>query len=581
MEPDVSAALCIGVVLLLILRGRMVQGDIAAALVCVLYLTLLCHYSVCLHPEQGLLASLGCAAYFIMLSFFSSWACFVVHRISPFHPLHQFPGPLLNRVTELPLALAAARLDRHLYLYELHKQYGPVVRTGKYLTHLWPSTISINSKSAAHVIYKSAQCFNKTDAYDLHLKGEGLFFIKERDRHSVRRRTWNHAMSKEAIREYIDPLFRTTQAFVERLVKDTNSKGMVDLVRCTAQWAFDTSALITFGGNGTEISLLASDDPGELADKPRVSLASFDFFSHFPWLFHILKYIPSSVFRQVEEFALEQAKRRLRAEKIQFKDIFSYWIDDPAGTGHPDLDELATDSLAAIIAATETVSSMTTLVLFFVLSNPKWHYALRAELDATFAAESESASPLSAANIPSTSAAAAPPLALHSTDALDTLPVLNAIINEAFRLGAVFSGLNRVVPPEGALVDGRYLPGGTIVSVPIYAQHLSEENFGADPAAFDPARWLAPQGEVGVDRNALLTFSAGPFNCVGRRLAYTQTRLVLGCLFLLLDIEPAEGFDAARFWAGVGNLRATIIREPLHVTVRRRGDGGQVLFPSV
>ncbi len=47
-------------------------------------------------------------------------------------------------------------------------------------------------------IHKSAQCFNKTDAYDLHLKGEGVFFIRERDRHALRRRPWNHAMSNEA-----------------------------------------------------------------------------------------------------------------------------------------------------------------------------------------------------------------------------------------------------------------------------------------------------------------------------------------------------------------------------------------------
>lgn len=61
-----------------------------------------------------------------------------------------------------------------------------------------PNSISINSKTAAYTIHKSAQCFNKTEAYDLHLKGEGLFFVKERDRHAVRRRPWNRAMSNEA-----------------------------------------------------------------------------------------------------------------------------------------------------------------------------------------------------------------------------------------------------------------------------------------------------------------------------------------------------------------------------------------------
>lgn len=217
--------------------------------------------------------------------------------------------------------------------------------------------------------------------------------------------------------------------------------------------------------------------------------------------------------------------------------------------------------------ATETVSSMTSLVFFFILSSPDWHNALRAELDAAFPPHAPfNASPA-------------------STDALDALPILTAVIHEAFRLGAVFSGLPRVAPPGGAMIDGVHFPGGTVVSVPIYAQHLSEDNFGADPSAFNPARWLPSTGSssenVKVDRGALLTFGAGPFNCVGQRLAYRQTRLVLACVFLLLDVDLVDGFDKERWWAGVGNLRATVIKEPLVVNARRRRAAGLgVVFPS-
>ncbi len=208
---------------------------------------------------------------------------------------------------------------------------------------------------------------------------------------------------------------------------------------------------------------------------------------------------------------------------------------------------------------------MTSLVFFFILSNPHWHRALCTELRAAFPAHA----PLTASPV--------------STDALDALPILTAVIHEAFRLGAVFAGLSRVVPPGGALIDGVLFPGGTVVSVPIYAQHLSAENFGAEPSAFNPARWL-PSAEsssenLKADRGALLTFGAGPFNCVGQRLAYKQTRLVLACVFLLLDVELGGGFDKDRWWAGVGNLRATVIREPLEVGARRRvaSDPGLVL----
>ncbi|KAI0356915.1 cytochrome P450 [Trametes cingulata] len=546
MEDDVRVALVCGIAAFLVLRGRMLQGDIAAAILAGLYLSLAGFYFT-YRPEWSVIATLLHPAYLLVLSFATTWACFIAYRLSPLHPLYKFPGPLLNHVTELPLAYTAARLRRHVYLCELHEKYGPIVRIA-------PHAISINTKAAAYTIYKSAQCFNKTDAYDLHLKGEGLFFVKDRDRHAIRRRPWNKALSANAIKEYAEPLFRTARGFVDRLAKDTEEKGSVDLVRVTTHWAFDTSTLTTFGGSGTEMSLLDSDDPDELAEKPRVALLSFDFFSHFPWLFHIMKHLPSAVFRQVEEFSLAQAERRLQAEKIQFRDIFSYWIEDEE---HPDVDELATESLAAIIAATETVSSMTALVFYFILSHPAWVSRLTDELLSTFTPHS--------------------PLTPSSIDTLDTLPVLTAVIQESFRLGAIFSGLPRVVPAGGAVVDGHWLPGGTAVSVPIYAQHLSEESWGSEPGRWDPGRWL----EGRVDKGALLTFGAGAFGCVGQRLAYKQTRLILACMFLLLDVRPADSFDAEKFWAGVGNLRATVIREPLEVVARRRGGAGQrVVFPS-
>lgn len=57
----------------------------------------------------------------------------------------------------------------------------------------------------------------------------------------------------------------------------------------------------------------------------------------------------------MEEFSLKQAERRLQAEKIQFKDVFSYWVEDAE---LPNVDELATDSLAAIIAGTLYIHHM-------------------------------------------------------------------------------------------------------------------------------------------------------------------------------------------------------------------------------
>lgn len=50
--------------------------------------------------------------------------------------------------------------------------------------------------------------------------------------------------------------------------------------------------------------------------------------------------------------------------------------------------------------------------------------------------------------------------------------VLSSIIKETLRLyPPVPGGLQRITPPEGATIAGRYIPGNMIVSTPTYALH--------------------------------------------------------------------------------------------------------------
>lgn len=67
----------------------------------------------------------------------------VLYRLSPFHPLAQFPGPALRKVTKLTSVQSTFSGRHHLIVKELHDRYGPIVRTGKvsscaagHITHL-------------------------------------------------------------------------------------------------------------------------------------------------------------------------------------------------------------------------------------------------------------------------------------------------------------------------------------------------------------------------------------------------------------------------------------------------------------
>ncbi|KAK7685066.1 hypothetical protein QCA50_011903 [Cerrena zonata] len=541
-----------------ILPNRAARGDFVLAAIFVGFTLLVVQYhrneyyrtwsETCLHA----MVTLGTGLVALVLNA-------VLYRSSPWHPLSQHPGPFWNRITEIPLALSAYRRDRFLYVRDLHERYGKIVRIA-------PNAISINSSAAVNPIYGSSQCFNKSDAYDLHMKGDGLFFIKEREWHDLRRRSWNRAFSSEAMVNYRDVLVSTSQTLVDYLLRCSDRAGAVTLDTCLSHWSFDTMVGVVFGGKQSEESLMHTEDPFKIVEEARNALVAFEFLGHLQWLFHILKHFPSSQFRRFESFSTELARRRLEAKEVFVRDVFSFWVlsfidkspednidiflqlDAVADESDVKVEDLAVDSEVAIIAGTESVASMSSILFYFILTHQEWYHALRDELDTTFQ-ESE-----------------------FDVDVLDNLPILNAIIQEGMRLGSIFSGLQRVVPPEGAFIEGCFFPGGTLVGVPIYAQHTSEENFSPSPREFRPQRWL--KGGLGPDskinKSSMLTFSAGPFSCVGSKLAYKQIRTVLANVLLQLDVSFPPGFDPNVFWGGVRNLRATILTEHLMVNVKPR-----------
>lgn len=54
------------------------------------------------------------------------------YRLSPFHPLSSFPGPILWRITCIRLVVSSFRGYRHLTIDALHKKYGRFVRIGEW-----------------------------------------------------------------------------------------------------------------------------------------------------------------------------------------------------------------------------------------------------------------------------------------------------------------------------------------------------------------------------------------------------------------------------------------------------------------
>ena len=56
----------------------------------------------------------------------------VSYRLSPWHPLSRYPGPLIARISMMWTAYKIMEGKVHVYRKELHDKYGPYVRVGEF-----------------------------------------------------------------------------------------------------------------------------------------------------------------------------------------------------------------------------------------------------------------------------------------------------------------------------------------------------------------------------------------------------------------------------------------------------------------
>ena len=228
---------------------------------------------------------------------------------------------------------------------------------------------------------------------------------------------------------------------------------------------------------------------------------------------------------------------------------------------------LRQEAIIAIQAGTNGISTAVTFAFFFLASNPEIYAKLKVEIKGSFPDFDGSE--------------------IFDGKVVEKLPYLNAVADESLRLGAPLGSFPRITPKGGKYIAGQYIPEGTIVGVPAWAQMISEENFYPHPESFIPERWLPgglgpgsrcnksaimtfSHGAFGHTRNSLhilIPRSLGPFGCMGKQFAHLEIRLVLLKTLLRYDFKLAPDFDSEKFLAGVKNMRVTSFGYPLRLQV--------------
>ncbi|KAI0347604.1 cytochrome P450 [Trametopsis cervina] len=483
---------------------------------------------------RHLSASSSCSAVTYILTYAQYWSLLtlfvVAYRVSPFHPLAAYPGPIPAKISKFWASYLAARGDQHEVLRKLHLEHGPVIRTG-------PNELSFADADAVQPVLV-AKLLPKGPYYETRAMGDltALDGLRDFNVHSIKRKPWIRAMSSSAMEGYEDQLEVTVRQLIDSLETRVRAGEPVDISTWMSYFGFDFMGKMAFGH---EFGMLRTGtDVDNFWHTLETGVAMAGIISHIPWTLPVLNLIPGGgkEIKGLQAMCGGFARTRV-AQGSSSKDIFYYLTgeDDLDRKDRPVLEAVTGDAMLAVIAGSDTTATALSHLWYFLLKNPQYYERLRAEVlseaEGDFKAQVE-------------------------------LPFLNACINESLRLyPPVISGVQRRVDKGTGekIICNHVVPEGTSVSVHVYSLHRSSTHFSPIPDVYWPDRWLAseqsytlPSGEVipaasvKTDKTVFLPFSAGPQNCAGRGLAVVEMRAVAAAMvrkFESMQAVPGQGVE--------------------------------------
>ncbi|KAJ5082506.1 pisatin demethylase [Penicillium argentinense] len=432
--------------------------------------------------------------------------------------LRTIPGPFLAKITDLYRLFIVRTGSAHEYHIRLHERHGPFVRLG-------PNNVSVGSPAAIPVLYNARTRFPKSDFYPVMgnvARGKvvpTIFSTLDESVHESMKRPIAQVYAMTSLQTY-EPLVESTETlFFRKLEKLVEEERSFDLGTWLHWFATDVIMEITFG---KRVGFLEREEDvdGILATiEKRFWYVAVT--GQLPWLdklFHknsLITFLSGLWWKQkispVLRFTLDQIEERKRArqgnpeKKGQERDFLSRFLD--IQDGRPDIPDFWIISWCQqnVQAGSESTAITLTSVIYHLLKTPDSMQMLLAELNN--------------ANLPS-------PI---PWDMAHKLPCLDSCIKEALRMTpAIGIPLERVAPPEGIELSGKYFEPGTVLGVNAWVVHRDQQVFGVDAASWRPERWIeaGPDARKAMER-ALFAFGGGSRVCLGKNISYLEMYKVI------------------------------------------------------
>ncbi|KAL6883208.1 cytochrome P450 [Trichoderma longibrachiatum] len=458
-----------------------------------------------------------------------------------FHPLNRFPGPAMAKLSRFyAMRNAAKSVKAFEDIQKLHEQYGDIVRVG-------PRELSINRASAISVIYETptrttrspwyAQVSN--DVTKISLNSTRVLKV-----HKLRKRIWERGLGFRALAVYAPRIKNKVDLLLSKMA--AHGGRPMDMTAYSMFFGFDVMGEIGFS---KDFHMLESETEHPAIKGVHESMLAIGVLGTVPWLLSMISKVPGAAasFSRFTAWCHQQLqeKRQIVASEAATlkdqdpRDIISWLIkalnegDPSAPPGEMAIQE---DARLLIIAGSDTTSAALANALYYLARNPDTHRHLQATLRDQF------------------------PAGIHDWSGENRVPYLDYVIQETLRLKpSVPGGLPRVAPPEGLMIDGEFIPGGTVVAVPTFTVQR-DPRFWPDPNDFRPERWDG----LSTEKVPWLPFTRGQWACPGRNLAMMEMRMVLSRIALQYNVAFAHSDAAKKFDSDVMDT-FTLTLPPLHL----------------
>ncbi|KAF9556696.1 cytochrome P450 [Agrocybe pediades] len=452
------------------------------------------------------------------------------------------------------------QLQSHIFKIKaaLSKQYIVVVADPFALTHIMQKNV---------YNYPHSDVLRSRIA---RLLGKSLGWVEGENAHREMRNLVASSLSQEAVRQGSSDIFSVAENLCTSLENHIAQQGCESTIINVNEWT-SAAALDVIGrfGFGHDFQGGHSTDAVRILNawrsmvKMGISLQGFVVLM-FLRCFHFLNHLPLEALRSQGNVRLtihagvaEELVRRENGHEQDGYDLLSRLMG-----AYQSLKispgELKDHISMFIMSGSETTSQTMSYALWELAKNPEVQAKLRREITSFH-------------------------VDLSYDDIQDRMPYLDAVCKEVLRLHPAAPYMERVSTKDdilplyfpitlqdGTKVKEVRIPAGQTVVIPIYSIGRDDAVWG-DGDVFRPERWMEihPNMEMlPTGWSRLLTFSDGPRQCLGRRLAVLEFKIIISCLIRRLEFidtrdvithKVASSLQPICVGAGEGNPKLPVL----------------------